>query len=378
MNKKIVIYGGGGFIGSSVAVELASSGYDVVVFDSFTKQIHGDNYRQSELYDKIRDKCLIIHNDIRRAKEQVATLENTDCVVNFAAETGTGQSMYSMEHYTDVNINGTSVLLETLAECKCKPRKLVVASSRAIYGEGKYKCMKHGTQYPESRIHKNTTEGQFEPLCSICGQPMVALPTDESSRINPTSIYGITKQVQEQMVLMFARMIGIGAVALRYQNVYGPGQSLKNPYTGILSIFSTAMLQGNPIEIFEDGKETRDFVYIDDVVRATVAAIESEDDDVYSVNVGSGVPVSVEEVAKKLKEIYGSRSVISVSGRYRLGDIRHNFADLERAGRRLGYAPTVNFDEGLKSFANWVLKQKLEADKYQASLKEMIQKGLLK
>ena len=206
---------------------------------------------------------------------------------------------------------------------------------------------------------------------------MAPLPTDEESRIHPSSIYGITKQVQEQLVLVGAAAIGIQGIALRYQNVYGPGQSLKNPYTGILSIFSTLLLQGKDVNIFEDGKETRDFVFIDDVVAATVSAIDA-DVSGQAFNVGTGEATDVITVASALKDAYGKGGEIRISGNYRIGDIRHNFADLSRAEAAIGYRPRVTFAEGVKRFAAWVLTQEIEDSGYQRSVDEMRAKGLLK
>jgi dTDP-L-rhamnose 4-epimerase len=211
-----------------------------------------------------------------------------------------------------------------------------------------------------------------------CGEEVSLLLTDEDSKIHPSSIYGITKQNQEQMVLVACKSMGIGAVALRYQNVYGPGQSLSNPYTGILSIFSTRLLNHNPINIFEDGEESRDFVFIDDVVSATIACIEKEEANHQVFNVGSGEATSVSQVAAALKSAYQSDVDISVSGDYRLGDIRHNVADISRARAVLGFEPQVMFEEGIRRFSDWVKQQEVQEDKYEASVEEMKRKGLMK
>jgi len=376
--KKIVIIGGSGFIGSNLTKTLVAKGYSVIVIDAFTSQIHGKDYRKSVLYQSLCNICTIVRADVRKSAKWREYLEGAFAIVHLAAETGTGQSMYQISRYTDVNIEGTSSLLEALGRTKNKPERIVVASSRAIYGEGKYYCDEHGFQFPSSRGEADMAMGVFDPLCSACGKTMHPMSTDENSRIQPTSIYGITKQVQEQMVLLYGKMTGMSAIALRYQNVYGPGQSLKNPYTGILSIFSTAMLHDNQIEIFEDGEESRDFVYIDDIVKATILAIEKVETSNYAVNVGSGIPVSVLKVAETLKRLYGSKSDIHVGGKYRIGDIRHNFADLLLARNTLGYTPSMTFDDGVKIFAHWVMSQDVYPDKYENSMAELKQKGLLK
>ena len=204
------------------------------------------------------------------------------------------------------------------------------------------------------------------------------LATDEDSKIHPSSIYGITKYDQEQMILVTCKSLGILAIALRYQNVYGPGQSLSNPYTGILSIFSTRILNNNPINIFEDGKESRDFVFIDDVVNATILAIQDNKLKSYSFNVGSGVSTTVQTVAESLKKLYQSNVDINVSGNYRLGDIRHNKADISKIKKYLGFIPKVSFEDGLKQFVNWVKEQEVNSDNYEQSINEMKDKGLMK
>jgi len=220
--------------------------------------------------------------------------------------------------------------------------------------------------------------GHFEPICNNCKEELSLVSTDENSKIHPSSIYGITKQQQEQMILLIGKYLDIPAVALRYQNVYGPGQSLSNPYTGILSIFSTRMLNGNDIDIYEDGEETRDFVYIEDAVDATILGIEKEEANGHIFNVGSGVSTSVLDVANTLKRLYNSEINITVSGKFRLGDIRHNFADLSKSKDILGFTPKYNFERGITEFVNWVKTQEVMEDKYEKSIQQLKNKGLIK
>ena len=256
-------------------------------------------------------------------------------------------------------------------------KKIVVASSRSIYGEGKYISKELGAVYPKQRESIHMDQGDFEvkyPNSSA----LTLVGTDEESKIHPSSVYGITKQNQEQMVLTVCPTVGIAGVAFRYQNVYGPGQSLKNPYTGILSIFSTQIKNGNNINIFEDGLESRDFVYIDDVVDATILGLEKEEANNQVFNVGTGVATNVLTVANELVKNYGMDVSINVSGNYRLGDIRHNYADLTKINKLLGFCPKVSFEAGLKSFAEWVNTQEVQEDKYQKSIDEMKVKGLYK
>lgn len=287
--------------------------------------------------------------------------------------------MYEIDHYVDVNARGTSLLLDMLAKKEAgseSVRRLVVASSRAIYGEGKYQG-RDGFVYPGARALDDLQNGVFECRDPGSGDIATPVPTDESSRIHPSSIYGITKQVQEQLILTGGAALGIGAVALRYQNVYGPGQSLKNPYTGILSIFSTLLLQGKDVNIFEDGKESRDFVFIDDVVAATIAAIDSNVTG-KAYNVGTGEATDVLTVAHSLKSNYGTGGEIKVSGNFRVGDIRHNIADLSSIKRDIGFVPKVSFAEGVKAFSQWVKTQEISDSGYERSVSELRAKGLLK
>ena len=376
--KNVLITGGAGFIGSNLALKLIEKGYQVTVLDNLSPQIHGDNPTEtSPLYLSIKDKVKFIHGTVTSKSDWEEALKDQDAIVHYAAETGTGQSMYEVEKYVDVNINGTALMLNLLVNGSYNVKKIVVASSRSIYGEGKYISKELGAVYPTQRESIHMDQGDFEvkyPNSSA----LTLVGTDEESKIHPSSVYGITKQNQEQMVLTVCPTVGIAGVAFRYQNVYGPGQSLKNPYTGILSIFSTQIKNGNNINIFEDGLESRDFVYIDDVVDATILGLEKEEANNQVFNVGTGVAKNVLTVANELVKNYGLDVAINVSGNYRLGDIRHNYADLTKINRLLGFSPKVSFEAGLKSFAEWVNTQEVQEDKYQKSIDEMKAKGLYK
>ena len=379
--EKILITGGAGFIGSNLALALLKRGHQVTVLDNLSEQIHGKNpEKTSPLYLSIKDKVHFIKGTVAcRETLQKAIADNT-VIVHLAAETGTGQSMYEIQHYTDVNIGATALLLDILTNEKHSVKKVVVASSRAIYGEGKYyNKTKNTFVYPLQRTDEDMQKGGFEVKDPQNHSDVLELvATTEDAIIHPTSVYGITKQVQEQLVMTVCPSIGIAGVAFRYQNVYGPGQSLKNPYTGILSIFSTQIKNGNGINIFEDGKETRDFVFISDVVDATVLGIEKETANNQVFNVGTGVATDVITVATELSNNYGIQVPITISGNYRLGDIRHNYADITKARQLLGFEPKISFKEGLKQFTDWVNTQEVEEDKYQKSIDEMKAKGLYK
>jgi dTDP-L-rhamnose 4-epimerase len=375
--KNILITGGAGFIGSNLTRKLVEKGFQVTVLDNLSKQIHGEN-QNSTLYLSIKDIATFIKGDVCNKSDWQKALRNQDAVIHLAAETGTGQSMYEISRYNEVNILGTTHLLDILANENHSIKKMIIASSRSIYGEGKYLCKNDGILYPNQRKDIDMSKGKFNLVCNKCNEPLQLLATDEDSKVHPSSIYGITKQQQEQMILLMGKTLNIPAVALRYQNVYGPGQSLSNPYTGILSIFSTRLLNGNDIDLYEDGQETRDFVFIDDVVNATILALEKKEANNQIFNVGSGVATSVIEVANLLKSLYNSAVKISVSGRYRLGDIRHNYADLSKIKNVLGFSPKFDFLSGITSFVNWVKTQEVMEDKYEISIQILENKGLIK
>lgn len=376
--KNILITGGAGFIGSNLALALIAKEHNITVLDNLSPQIHGENPDQtSPLYNSIKDKVTFINGTVTSRVDWEKAIANQDVIVHFAAETGTGQSMYCIEKYTEVNIQGTAIMLDILANQKHQVKKVVIASSRSIYGEGKYIHSELGAVYPKHRVEADMLAGIFEVKYNgFSNLELVA--TDEESKIHPSSVYGITKQNQEQMIMTVCPTIGIAPVAFRYQNVYGPGQSLSNPYTGILSIFSTQIRNNNGIQIFEDGKETRDFVFIDDVVNATILGIEKEEANGEVFNVGTGVATDVLTVANSLIKAYNIEVPVTVTGRFRLGDIRHNYADMSKIAKLLGFAPKVFFEEGISKFSTWVLQQEIQEDKLDESLEEMKKKGLLK
>lgn len=375
----VLITGGAGFIGSNVALKLVDNGYRVTVMDSLSPQIHGENpEKTSPLYQSIRGKVNFINGSVTSRADWLRALENQNAVIHLAAETGTGQSMYEIEKYVNVNIRGTALLLDILTNNNHRVKRVLVAESRAIYGEGKYHCAKCGEVYPLERNDEDMARGDFECHCPKCGNNLSLMATTEDSAIHPTSVYGISKQIQGQMVHLVCKAIGIESVSFRYQNVYGPGQSLTNPYTGILSIFSTRIKNRNPINIFEDGKESRDFVYIDDVVDATIKGLEVPEATGHVFNIGTGVATNVLTVAKTLCNKYGIDVPIAVSGNYRLGDIRHNYADISLAREILGFEPEWSFDRGIAQFVKWVNNQEIQEDKYDKSIEEMRLKGLYK
>jgi dTDP-L-rhamnose 4-epimerase len=376
MPNLILITGGAGFIGQRLARSLLKQGCSVRLLDNFSPQIHSTEALPVDLDGHVN----LIKADVRDRDAMRRALTGVDTVVHLAAETGTGQSMYEIDRYFSVNVQGTATMLDLLhnEDCAKSIRSVVVASSRAVYGEGAYLCETDGMVFPDQRGRTLMSQGQFEPLCPVCGSAVKLLPTPESAPFRPMSMYGLTKQVQEQAVLLFAQTRGINGFGLRYQNVYGPGQSLKNPYTGILAVFSNLARQNQPIEIYEDGLESRDFVYIDDVVEATVRSINYPGQFVGALNVGSGEAVSVMTVAQEIKAFFNSESVIGVTGAFRMGDIRHNIADVTKLEQVLGFTPGVPFRRGLANFLGWAAGQAPE-DKaaYLRSVSELAARGLM-
>ncbi|EEI91184.1 NAD dependent epimerase/dehydratase family protein [Sphingobacterium spiritivorum ATCC 33300] len=377
--KNVLITGGAGFIGSNLTKRLLENGgFNITILDNFLPQIHGD---VRNLNVEIQSKVRLIIGDVTDKKCFYESLKEQDIVIHLAAETGTGQSMYNVSHYANVNIQGTALLCDFLVNEEHAISKVIVASSRSIYGEGKYFSQKFGNVYPKGRSQETIKSG-FEVLCPITGeQNLILQATDEEALIHPSSIYGITKQVQEQMIILSTGIKKIDSFALRFQNVYGPGQSLKNPYTGILSVFSRQALQGQNINIFEDGLESRDFVFIDDIVESILLCLSPKVKGQHILNVGSGERTSVLEVAQEIVSYLKSNSKIEVSGAFREGDIRHNYADLEKIKNTLGFSPKWTFTQGIRKFLDWVLIQNdipSSLDDYINSIKELKDRGLYK
>ncbi len=372
----ILITGGAGFIGQRLAQACLIQNASVRLLDCFNPQIHANVDLPAHLLGKVE----LIQADVRDRDAMRAALKGVDCVVHLAAETGTGQSMYEIDRYFSVNVQGTALLLDLLQNDPAGKgvKSIIVASSRATIGEGAYHCAQHGTVYPEPRSRDNMSARQFEPLCPVCHKPVALSATTEAAPFKPMSMYGLTKQVQEQAVLLYARTAGINAFAMRYQNVYGPGQSLKNPYTGILAVFSNLARQNQNIDVYEDGLESRDFVYIDDVVEATLRAINYDKPFVGALNVGSGIATTVMEVAQGVKSFFKSDSKIAVTGAFRMGDIRHNIADTTALQSVLGFTPKTAFKVGLNNFLSWAAAEP-EQDKaaYEKSVAELASRGLM-
>lgn len=375
----VLVTGGAGFIGTHLVRRLLQQGQNVTVLDNFSRQIHAG---KRELASDIRGHVELVEGDVRDLHVLNKVLLNQDVVVHLAAETGTGQSMYEISRYQEINVGGTAVLMDSLVnERRHKVRKVVLASSRAVYGEGQHRCVEHGTVYPLSRNMEQLQKGEFEPLCPLCKAPTLAEPTNEDSPLNPLSFYALTKQFQEQIVMMFAHTLKISAYVLRYQNVYGPGQSLENPYTGILAVFSNLASSKSEINVFEDGYESRDFIFVNDVIEATWRCIATDRAAIEILNVGTGCQTTVLHMAKQVAEYYGSLVPVRISGAFRAGDIRHCFADTTRIHEMFGFEHQIPLEKGIREFLDWARSQQsLEArseTQYRLSLHEMRERGLL-
>lgn len=372
----ILVTGGAGFIGLHLVRRLLREGCTVAILDNFIPQVHGTNH---ELPPDLVDHVELYRADIRNEDAVSRALAHRDVVVHLAAETGTGQSMYEVRRYQDVNIGGTATILNAVVNQRRRGlNKIVVASSRAMYGEGKYRCPDHGIVYPEGRSPDRLKAKIYEPTCPACNLECVAEPTTEDCPAHPFSFYGLTKLVEEQMVVMFAQAYGFSAYALRYQNVFGPGQSLRNPYTGILAIFSNLARSSSTLQVFEDGKESRDFVFVDDAVEATWRCISGEASVIETLNVGTGKQTTVLEAATEVVRFYQSKTHILITGTFRHGDIRHNYADLTKIRNSIGFIPQVVFRDGLRQFLDWAAAQSEVLKGYEASLEEMSERGLLR
>ena len=356
-SKTILITGGAGFIGSHTADALLAKGYAVRALDILDRQVHGEG-RQRPAYLDPRVELLV--GDVRERADVERALHGVEAVYHFAAQTGVGQSMYDMHSYCDMNISGTAMLLEILAGSPGQVKKVILSSSRAVYGEGACRCSACGIVHPVARKRGQLALGKWDLLCPICGDLVDPLPTPEEISRDPISVYALTKQVQEDLLRTFSSSYGIPSVILRYFNVYGTRQAINNPYTGIGAIFTNRALSGKDIIIYEDGMPGRDFVNVRDVVQANILALENQKAENGIFNVGSGERLTVLDLAELIRLRTGSKVGLEFSGKYRVGDIRDCYADLSKSRSVLGYDPQVSFNEGVDELIFWARGEQLE------------------
>ncbi len=365
---RTLVTGGAGFIGTHFVKRLLTGGDEVVVLDSFENQVHGTDA------PSLPEGVSIVEGDVGDAELVDRALDGVDRVVHLAAAVGVGQSMYEIDRYVRQNTMATATFLERLVARRPAPRSLVVASSMSIYGEGEYQCPTHGSVAPGPRPETQLMAREWECTCPSCGLELTPVGTQETKPLVPTSVYAVTKRDHEELCLVVGRAYGIRTVALRFFNVYGPGQALSNPYTGVAAIFASRLLNGRPPVIFEDGKQSRDFIHVSDIAEGVLLALESDASDV-ALNLGTGRSVTVDEIGSALGDGLGLTVEPERTGQYRAGDIRHCFAATERAESVLGFRAQVPLEDGLKDLADWLTGQDAE-DRVDAATRELVERGL--
>lgn len=370
MSKKVLITGGAGFIGSHLADELIENGYKVRALDNLSEQVHGKNAKRP---DYLHPEVELQIGDVRDRTAVEKALDGIDAVFHLAAMVGVGQSMYQIKDYTEVNNVGTAVLMEALME---KPvDKLVTASSMSIYGEGLYQDSREQDRMKCDRKLSDLKKGKWE-LYDENENQLTPVPTPETKQPNLSSVYALSKYDQERLSLITGKAYNFPATALRFFNVYGTRQALSNPYTGVLAIFASRLLNENPPMIFEDGNQKRDFIHVKDVARACRLAMETPEADGEVFNIGSGNIYTIQFIADKLAEVMGKPGIkAEITGKYRVGDIRHCFADTTKAKNLLGFEPKVKFEEGLYELAEW-LKTQIAIDNVGKASNELSKRGL--
>lgn len=370
---KVLITGGAGFIGKWI-VEKFPPDTEIVVVDSLEPQVHAE---PQDFCSELKTRAVCVRADIRNTESYRDFADGSDVVIHLASQTGTGQSMYEMSRYVQHNVDGTAHLLELISSLKHKPHRFILSSSRAVYGDGVFS---DGTKIylGEGRRVDDLERGIWD-VCNEAGLPLTSLPMQESHPTNPTSIYGLTKLWQEQLVQNYCTNNGIDPVIFRFQNVYGPKQELSNPYTGIIGIFTNSITQQNKVELFEDGLMTRDFVFVEDVARAVVQSSSHNSPISSIINIGSGQPTTLLQLVNTIAQLTDKQPAIKISGRFRIGDIRHAIADMSHYHKIFGGWHPTSLEHGLTQYLHWYLDQTPPSlEDLRSSLVEMEKKGLLK
>jgi dTDP-L-rhamnose 4-epimerase len=366
---RTLVTGGAGFIGSHVVRRLAADGDEVVVLDSLVPQVHGEDP------PPLPADVHFIRGSVGDSDVVDRALEGVDRVVHLAAAVGVGQSMYEIAAYVRENTMATATFLERLVASGPSPTRLVVASSMSIYGEGEYECGAHGASAPAPRVEEQLLAREWECVCPRCGRPLTSRPTRETKPLIPTSVYAITKRDHEELCLVIGAAYSIPTVALRFFNVYGPGQALSNPYTGVAAIFASRLLNGRAPIIFEDGRQSRDFVHVSDIVEGICLALESDRAVGTAVNLGTGRATTVDEIARLLAQGLEVDVEPDRTGQYRAGDIRHCYADTTRAEDLLRFRARVPLEEGMSELVDW-LAGRQAVDRVEAAARELAARGL--
>jgi len=370
---KILVTGGAGFIGSHIVDELLKKGHEVRILDNLEPQVYGQaNNLPKYLTENIEFQkgTITDKNDIEKA------IQDIEIIFHDAAMVGVGQSMYQISRYINTNTLGTANLLDTLVNKENSVKKLIVASSMSNYGEGKYECVDCGTINPKLRPETQLKEHKWEVICPKCKKPLKPVPTDETKPLYSTSIYAMTKKHQEEMSLLIGKTYGIPTVALRYFNTYGPRQALSNPYTGVAAIFSSRIKNNNPPLIYEDGLQLRDFIFVKDIAKANILAMEKSAANYEIFNVGTGTPTSILNIANTLTKLYNKDMKPEIVNKFRAGDIRHCYADITKIRTKLGYEPSYTLEQGMKELVMWAEKESA-TDTVEQANKELEEKGLV-
>ena len=364
--------GGAGFIGSHIVDILIKQNHEVVILDNLDSQVHA-NSKEPEY---LNQNATFIKGDIRNTEDIAKAITDCEIVFHEAAAVGVGQSMYEIEHYTDVNTRGTATLWNYIINNEIPLKKFIVAASMSSYGEGLYECPSCGLVEPELRPEEQMRKGEWEVKCSACHATLKPLPTPESKIQFCNSVYALNKKDQEEMSLMLGKAYEIPTVALRYFNVYGPRQSLSNPYTGVAAIFLSRVKNKNIPVIYEDGLQTRDFVSVYDIAEANLAVMNSKSADYNVFNVGNSSPLSIKQIAETIIELYNSDLKSEITGQFRKGDIRHCYADISKITEKVGWSPQVSFEDGMRELIDWSKNVSAE-DKFEQATKELKNKGLI-
>lgn len=369
--KHILVTGGAGFIGSFLVDELINKGYRVRIFDNLEEQVH-----QGKTPSYLNKKAEFFKGDVRDYESFSEALQGIDAVYHLAAAVGVGQSNYEIKKFSDVNVGGTANLLNILANTKHTVSKIITNSSMTGFGEGNYKCANCGIVRPPLRKESQLSKKNWEPKCPKCSSQIKPAPTEEEAIEYPNSIYAITKKAQQDMLMLYGKTYNVPTVALRCFNVYGPRQSLSNPYTGVTAIFISRIKNNQPAVVYEDGLQTRDFVSVHDVVRALILSLENQEIKNEIINMGSGQPRTIKEIAQTIDSLLGRKGLVKIGGEFRKGDIRHCFADISKAKKILGWAPGVTLGQGFEELIEWSIKEKAE-DKFAQAQAELKKKGIL-
>ncbi|MFH1586829.1 MAG: SDR family NAD(P)-dependent oxidoreductase [Candidatus Diapherotrites archaeon] len=372
MTKKILVTGGAGFIGSHLVDRLISDGNDVRVLDNLEKQVHVDG----KIPSYFNSKAEFIEGDVRKTDDLRKAIADVEVVYHLAARVGVGQSMYEINNYVETNTFGTAKLLDLLVNGENSVKKIVVAGSMSEYGEGSYNCGKCGLVIGELRSEGQMSKGEWELKCRNCNAIIEPIPTSEEKPLQVNSIYATTKRDQEEMVMEIGDAYGINSTSLRFFNVYGPRQSLSNPYTGVAAIFLSRMKNNQSPIVYEDGLQSRDFVWIGDIVDACVLAMDSKNAEGKIYNVGSGDHTTILNVAETINKLLGKDIRPKVMGKFRKGDVRHCFSDISKIKNELGFSPKVNFEQGMKELVEWGEKEEA-IDMFEKAEKELESKGLV-